>query len=268
MNNTTIHPTAVIETGAEIGEGCHIGPFCIVGAKVKLAKGVRLHSHVVVEGNTSIGEETEVYPFTSLGHAPQDLKYKGENSTLVIGARNRIREHVTMNPGTESGGMMTEVGNDCLFMAGTHVAHDCKIGNNVIIANYSAIAGHVHIGDYAIIGGVCGILQFVRIGAHAMIGFMSAVESDVIPYGLVKGDRAALRGLNLIGMQRRGFSSEDISAAREAFRGLFQAQGTLAERISATAIDYGDNELVTEMVEFIKNKSKHGICQPKLEDAA
>jgi len=268
MSKAIIHPTSIVEAGAEIGDDCNIGPFCIIGPKVKLGRGVRLHSHVVIHGRTTIGEETEVYPFTSLGHAPQDLKYKGEDSALVIGARNRIREHVTMNPGTETGGMLTEVGNDGLFMAGTHIAHDCKVGNNVIIANYSAIAGHVHIGDHAIIGGVSGVMQFVRIGAHAMIGFMSAVESDVIPYGLVKGERASLRGLNLIGMQRRGFSSEDIAATREAFRGLFQAEGTLSERMSATAIDYGDNQLVAEMLEFIKHKSKHGICQPKFEDAA
>ena len=267
MTTSLIHPSAVIMPGAEIADGVSIGPFCVIGAKVKLARGVKLHSHVVIEGNTSIGEDTEVYPFTSLGHAPQDLKYKGEETQLVIGARNRIRENVTMNPGTADGGGITRIGDDCLFMASTHVAHDCIVGNKVIMANYSGLAGHVHVGDHAIIGGISGIMQFVRVGTHAMIGFMSAVEADVIPFGLVKGERASLHGLNLIGMQRRGFKADDIAVARKAFASLFHNQGTLADRMDSTANSFGDSPLVTEMLDFIKNRSKHGLCTPE-QDAA
>ena len=266
--NNKIHSSAVVDPKANIDSTAEIGPFCLIGPQVKIGPRVKLHSHVVISGDTEIGEDTEIFPFASLGHAPQDLKFKGEPSRLVIGARNRIREHVTMNPGTEGGGLLTSVGNDCLFMASTHVAHDCKVGNNVIMANNATLAGHVTVDDFVIIGGLSGVLQFVRIGKHAMIGFMAAVESDVIPYGMVKGERANLTGLNLIGMQRRGFTSADINTAREAFRELFHTEGTLAERMNAARIDYGDNPLVSEMVHFMENRSKHGICQPKIEHAA
>lgn len=263
-----IHPTAIVAKGAELGEGVIIGPYCIVGEKVKLGKGVTLHSHVVVEGDTTVGEGTEVFPFAVLGTKPQDLKFKGEASRLEIGARNKIREHVTMNPGTEGGGLLTKVGDDCLFMVNTHVAHDCVVGNHVIMANNATLAGHVTVGDWALLGGLSAVLQFVRVGAHAMVGGLAGVESDVIPYGLVKGERATLYGLNLIGMQRRGFKTDDINAAREAFREIFRSQGTLSERMAAADVDYGANPVVGEMLKFMHNKSKHGICQPKLEDAA
>lgn len=267
-DTTTIHPTAIIADGAQLGAGVSIGPYCVVGANVVLGDGVKLHSHVVVDGYTTIGEKTEIFPFASLGTAPQDLKFHGEPSRLVIGARNKIREYVTMNPGTEGGGMLTEVGDDCLFMMSAHVAHDCHVGSRVILANNATLAGHVTVGDFAIIGGLSAVHQFVRIGAHAMIGGMSGVESDVIPYGLVKGDRASLQGLNLVGMDRRGYTREDVNSARQAFQALFKASGTLAERVEATATTYADNGVVSEMVDFLRVGSKHGFCLPKVADAA
>ncbi len=267
MGQPQIHPTAIIAETAQIGDDVVIGPYCVIGPRVVLERGVKLRSHIVVEGVTSLGEDTEVYPFTTLGTPPQDLKFKGEDSRLVIGARNRIRENVTMNPGTEGGGMLTEVGNDCLFMVGAHVAHDCHVGNRVIMANNATLAGHVHVGDYAILGGLSAVHQFVRIGAHAMIGGMSGVESDVIPYGLVKGERASLHGLNLVGMERRGYSRDDVSSARDAFKTLFTHEGTLADRIDNTAQEFSENPVVSEMISFLRNKSKHGVCQPRYEDA-
>lgn len=263
-----IHPTAIISETAQIADDVVIGPFCTVGPYVKLARGVKLVSHVVVDGHTEIDEETVVYPFAVLGTPPQDLKFHGEESVLIIGARNKIRENVTMNPGTEGGGMKTVVGNDCLFMVGAHVAHDCQVGNRVIMANNATLAGHVTVGDYAILGGLSAVHQFVRIGSHAMIGGMSGVDGDVIPYGLVKGDRASLHGLNLVGMERRGYSRDDVSSARTAYKALFEADGTLAERIESAATAFAENPAVSEMVSFLRNKSKHGVCQPKLQDAA
>ncbi len=267
MSAPQIHPTAIIAETAQIADDVVIGPFCTVGPNVKLARGVKLMSHVVVDGHTEIGEETVVYPFAVLGTAPQDLKFKNEPSQLIIGARNKIREHVTMNPGTEHGGMKTVVGNDCLFMVNAHVAHDCQVGNRVILANNATLAGHVTVGDYAILGGLSAVHQFVRIGAHAMIGGMSGVESDVIPYGLVKGERASLHGLNLVGMERRGYSRDDVVNARNAYKAIFHSEGTLLERIEGAAQQFADNPAASEMVSFLRNKSKHGVCQPQ-QDAA
>lgn len=268
MTAPAIHPTAIVADTATLADDVVIGPYCVIGPKVRLGRGVRLHSHVVVEGNTEIGEETQVYPFASLGHIPQDLKFGGEDSQLLIGARNRIREHVTMNPGTAGGGMKTVVGDDGLFMVGSHVAHDCILGNHVILANNATLAGHVHIDDHAILGGLSAVHQFVRIGAHAMIGGMSGVDSDVIPFGLVKGERATLQGLNLVGMERRGFAREDVTAARQAFGVVFGVTGTLAERVDRAAEMFPENALVAGMVAFLKSKSRHGVCQPRAENAA
>lgn len=262
MPTTIIHPTAVIETGATIGDGVYIGPFCYVGAHAKIGNACRLESHVVVFGYTDIGESCHVFPFASLGHQPQDLKYKGEPSQLIIGSHNIIREYVTMNPGTEGGGLKTTVGSHCLFMASTHVAHDCKVGDYVIMANNATLAGHVHVGDYAIIGGLSGVLQRVRIGAHAMIGGMSAVESDVIPYGSTLGERAFLSGLNLIGLKRRNFSRDDIHTLRTAYRLLFSPEGTLSERVEDVVLRFKDNELVMEIIDFIRSDNNRPICQP------
>lgn len=259
----TIHPTALVDTAAKLGVGVTVGPFCVVGPHVELGDGVRLISHVVVDGRTSIGAGTEIYPFASIGLQPQDLKFHGEPSELVIGARNQIREHVTMNPGTEGGGMITRVGDDGLFMMGSHVAHDCIVGDHVIMANNATLGGHVTLGDYVIIGGLSAVRQFVRIGAHAMIGGMSGVENDVIPYGLVMGDRARLAGLNLIGLERRGFKKDDIHALRAAYRMLFGPEGTFAERVEEVGRDFGSRVLVEDILTFIRAKEARSLCQPR-----
>ena len=265
---TAIHPTAIVESGARLGEEVTIGPYCIVGPEVELGEGVSLTSHVVVAGRTIIGPNTRIYPFASIGHPPQDLKYKGEPSQLVIGANNVIREYVTMNPGTEGGGMVTQVGNNGLFMIGAHVAHDCKIGNHVIMANNATLAGHVEVGDWAILGGLSAVHQFVRVGHHAMIGGMSGVEHDVIPYGSVMGDRARLSGLNVVGLKRRRFSRENIHALRTAYRLLFAQEGAMAERLADVEAMFGDNKPVMDIVNFIRFDSSRAMCQPRAEHAA
>jgi UDP-N-acetylglucosamine acyltransferase len=264
----SIHPTAVIEDGASLGKDVDIGPYCVVGGQVSLGDGVRLHSHVVVGGRTAIGEQSEIFPFASIGLQPQDLKFAGEASELVIGARNKIREHVTMNPGTAGGGLITRVGDDCLFMVAAHVAHDCIVGNHVILANNATLAGHVHVGDFAIIGGLAAVHQFVRIGAHAMVGGMSGVENDLIPYGSAMGDRARLRGLNLVGLQRRKFSRDDIHDLRTAYRLLFAQEGTMQERLEDVVQLYADNETVMEIVEFVRHNTSRAILQPKSSNGA
>jgi len=259
----TIDPSAIVDPAAKLGEGVDIGPFCVVGPDVTLGDGVRLVSHVAVDGRTSIGAETVIYPFASIGHRPQDLKFHGEPSELVIGARNQIREHVTMNPGTEGGGMITRVGDDGLFMMGSHVAHDCVVGDHVIMANNATLGGHVTLGDYVIIGGLSAVRQFVRIGSHAMIGGMSGVENDVIPFGLVMGDRARLAGLNLVGLERRGFKKDDIHALRAAYRMLFGPEGTFAERVDEVGRDFGERALISDVLSFIRAKEARSLCQPR-----
>lgn len=258
-----IHPTAIIEDGAHIDASARIGAYCVIGGRVKIGANVQLISHVCVDGITEIGEETIVYPFASLGHAPQDLKYHGEPSSLIIGAHNRIREHVTMNPGTEGGGMVTRVGDHCLFMMASHVAHDCIVGNHVILANNATLAGHVEVGDGAIIGGLAAIHQFVRIGAYAMIGGMSGVEKDVIPYGSVTGERAHLSGLNLVGLKRRGVEREIIHALRGVYKALFeQESGVLEERIAAMRGQYEHSE-INYLLDFMSGDSSRSFCTPK-----
>ncbi|HRM76078.1 MAG TPA: acyl-ACP--UDP-N-acetylglucosamine O-acyltransferase, partial [Paracoccus sp. (in: a-proteobacteria)] len=214
MAEAAIHPSAVIDPAARIGDGCEIGPFCVVGPQVELGEGVELVSHAVVAGRTTIGPRTRIFPFASIGEVPQDLKFRGEKVRLEIGARNRIREYVTMNPGTEGGGGVTRIGDDGLFMAGSHVAHDCQIGNRVILVNNASVAGHCVLEDDVIVGGLSGVHQWVRIGRGAMIGAVTMVTADVIPYGLVQGPRGHLDGLNLVGLKRRGASREDIHALR------------------------------------------------------
>jgi UDP-N-acetylglucosamine acyltransferase len=265
---TEIHPTALVADGAEIGTDVKIGPYSIVGNAVKLDNGVELVSHVIVEGITSVGSNTRIFPFASIGHQPQDLKYSGELSRLEIGCNNVIREHVTMNPGTEGGGMLTSVGNNCLFMMGSHVAHDCHIKDHVILVNNATLGGHVNIDEWAIIGGLSAIHQFVRIGRHSMIGGMSGIENDVIPYGSVIGNRARLQGLNVVGLKRRNFDRETIHGLRSAYRLMFAPEGTLAERLDDVAEMMSDIEPVMEIVDFIRADSSRSICQPSLEDAA
>ena len=263
-----IHPTAQVDPNAEIADGVVIGPFCVVGKDVKIETGVRLVSHVAVAGYTKIGEGTQIYPFASIGHPPQDLKYRGEPSRLEIGRNNIVREHVTMNPGTEGGGMLTRIGDSCLFMMSSHVAHDCDIGDNVILVNNATLGGHVEIGDWAIVGGLSAVHQFVRIGRHVMIGGCSAVESDVIPYGSAVGNRAHLSGLNLVGLKRRDFSRDTIHDLRRAYRLIFAQEGEMAERLTDVADLFSKVEPVMEIVKFIRTPSSRAICQPLLEDAA
>lgn len=258
-----IHPTAIVAPGAALADDVTIGPYCIVGSSVVLGPGVSLAAHVVVDGNTTIGEGTRLFPFAAIGLEPQDLKYQGEPSSLIIGRHSTIREHVTINPGTAGGGMVTRVGDHCLLMVGAHVAHDCRLGDHVIMANNATLAGHVVVDEFARLGGLSAVHQFVRIGRHAMIGGMSGVERDVIPYGQAVGDRARLTGLNIIGMQRCGYSREDIQGLRAAYQVLFASGGTLNERVNETAERFGGIAPVDDVVAFIRADSTRAICQPK-----
>jgi UDP-N-acetylglucosamine acyltransferase len=265
MPKCEVHPTAIVESGARLGEGVRIGPFCLVGKDVALADGVELVSHVAVAGRTSIGAGTRVFPFASIGHQPQDLKYKGEPSTLEVGSDCLIREGVTMNPGTDGGGMKTVIGNSCAFLANSHVGHDCQIGSNVIFSNNVMLAGHVSVGDFAILGGGAAVIQFSRVGAHAFLGGMSGLENDLIPYGMALGNRAHLSGLNIIGLQRRGFSREDIHALRRAYRLLFADEGTLMERLDDVEKEFSGHTIVKEIVDFIRAGGKRSLCVPHPE---
>lgn len=259
MADAVIHPSAIIEPGAEIGPGVSIGPFCVIGPQVRLAAGVELKSHVVIAGDTSVGEGTVIFPFASIGQDPQDLKFKGEHTRLEIGARNRIREYVTMNPGTEGGGGVTRIGDDGLFMANCHVAHDCQIGNRVVLVNSVAVAGHCVLGDDVIVGGLSGIHQFVRIGRGAMIGALSMVTADVIPYGLVQGPRAHLDGLNLVGLKRRGANRAEIAELREVLARLHDGSFRDTARELA-AMDRG--AMVGEVLDFILGPSERSFLKP------
>ncbi len=257
-----VHASAIIDEGATIGANCDIGPLCTVGPDVTLGDGVVLKSHVVVTGDTTIGDETIVFPFSVIGEIPQDLKFSGEDTKLVIGKRNRIREHVTMNTGTAGGGYVTRIGDDGLFMAGCHVAHDAQIGNNVILVNNVAVAGHVIIEDDVIVGGLSGIHQWVRIGRGAIIGALSMVTADVLPYALVQAPRAELDGLNLVGLKRRGVARSDITALRAAFLTLKQGEGSFQDRAKRLS-EETDSEFVREMVGFIMGESDRGFLTPK-----
>lgn len=256
-----IHPSAIIEEGAQIGSDCHIGPFCHIGSDAVIADRVTLKSHVVVAGDTHIGEDTTVFPFSVIGEIPQDLKFSGEKTRLRIGARNRIREHVTINTGTAGGGAETTVGDDCLLMAGCHVAHDARIGNRVIIVNSSAVAGHCIIEDDVIIGGLCGVHQWVRIGRGAIIGAVTMVTNDVLPHGLVQGPRGELDGLNLVGLKRKGVDRADITALRAAFQMLRDGEGTFLDRARKLA-EESDSPFVDEMVSFILGDTDRNFLTP------
>jgi len=261
----TVHPTAIVEAGATLGDAVTVGPYCVVGGGVTLGEGVVLESHVAVAGRTTIGPRSRVWPFASLGHRPQDLKYAGEDSRLEIGADCMIREHVTANPGTAGGGMLTRIGDGCLLMVGAHVGHDCRVGDGVIMANNATLGGHVEIGEHAVLGGLCAVHQFARIGAHSMVGGMCGVEKDVIPFGSVLGNRAELGGLNLIGLKRRGFPREDIHALRSAYRAIFFGAGSLAERATAAAEAHGDSPLVRRVTDFILADTSRSFCIPRAD---
>ncbi len=257
-----IHPSAIIETGAQIGEGCTVGPYCYVGSQVKLGDRVELKSHVVVTGDTSIGEDSVIFSFAVVGEIPQDKKFGGENTRLEIGKRNRIREHVTINTGTDGGGGVTRIGDDCLLMAGVHVAHDVQIGDRVIMVNHAGAAGHCIIEDDVIVGGISGLHQFVRVGRGAIIGALTMVPKDVIPYGLVQAPRGELDGLNLVGLKRRGVSREDISALRAAFRELTDGEGTFKDR-AARVGETADSEYVRRIVEFVTGDTDRSFLTPE-----
>jgi len=257
----TIHPTAIVAHGAEIGPGVDIGPFSTVGPNVVIEAGAKLMSHVVVEGHTRIGEGAQLFPFCTVGLAPQDMKYKGEPTGCEIGARTLVLEHCTIHRGTATGVGVTRVGKDCMLMAVVHVAHDCQIGDHVIVANNAVMGGHVRIDDHAVIGGAAAIHQFVRIGRAAMIGGVSGVEADVIPFGSVIGNRARLAALNVIGLRRRGFDKDAIHRLHLAFRALYSKQGVFAQRLEAMRAKFGDDPLVAEVLAFIDAPSHRGLIR-------
>lgn len=264
---TEIHPSAVVAPGATLGHGVRIGPFCTVGADAVLGDGVVLVSHAVVDGHTRLGAGSTLSPFASIGLPPQDLKYRGEPTRCEIGARTLIREHATVHRGTPGGIGVTRVGDDCMLMNVVHVAHDCQIGNGVIIANNAAMGGHVVIEDRAVIGGNAGIHQGTRIGRHAMVGGMSGVEADIIPFGLCQGPYARLRGLNLIGLKRRGFPRPEIHALRNAIRFIYgngPGPTLIADRITEAASRFGDSPLVAEVLAFMNAPSRRGLMKARL----
>ena len=259
-----IHKSSVIDSKANIEKNVKIGPFCYIGPKVHLKEGVELISNVHIEGHTKIGVGTKVYPFASIGTAPQDLKYKGENNSLDIGEGNIIREYVTINPGTLGGGSKTVVGNNCLFMISSHIAHDCRIGNNVVIANNVPLGGHVTIEDNVVIGGNSAVQQFTRIGRLAMIGGMTGVLKDVIPFGLSFGNRNYLKGINLIGLRRKKYDNKKIMELDQAYKKIFSSNN-LQENLSKINGEYKGNELVEEVTKFIEKDKKRPICTPLSE---
>ena len=258
---TAIHSTAQIEPGAVIGKGATIGPYCIIGSHVVIGDGCRLTAHVNITGQTTIGPGTVIYPFASLGTPPQSVDFRGSLTRLVIGAGCDIRESVTMNAGTESGGGVTEIGERGFFMANSHVAHDCHVGNDVILANCATLGGHCVIGDYVFLGGLSALHQHTRVGSHAMIAGLTGVRSDIIPFGLVAGTFARLSGINVVGMKRRGISSETISAVRVAYRLIFFGKDTLAQRLESVESKFPANKAVAQIISFIRDRGSRALCQ-------
>ena len=259
-----IHNSSIIDRKAIIGKNVKIGPFCYIGPKVQIGDNVELISNIHIEGNTKLEQGTKIFPFASIGTQPQDLKYKGEANSLEIGENNIIREYVTINPGTKGGGEKTVIGNNCLFMISSHVAHDCHIGNNVVIANNVPLGGHVTIEDSVVIGGNSAVQQFTRIGRLAMIGGMTGVLKDVIPFGLSFGNRNYLRGINLIGLKRKKYDIKKISELNSAFKKIFSSRN-LHENLSKINGEYKENNLVAEVINFISKDKKRPICTPQSE---
>lgn len=260
-----IHPSAIIDKNAKIADGVELGAFSVIGANVQIGKGTIVKSHCVIEGFTEIGKNNVIFPFVAIGQDPQDLKFAGEETKIVIGDNNKIREYTTIHPGTVDDNSLTKIGNNCLFMIGSHIAHDCVIGNNVILANNATLAGHVKVGDFAIIGGLSAVHQFVRIGNNAMIGGMSGVEHDVIPYSVVTGERANLAGLNIIGLKRAKFERDEIHALRAFYKELFEdaKSGNLGDKISQLSEKYSDKELVQNVIKFVQLENSRAILKPK-----
>jgi UDP-N-acetylglucosamine acyltransferase len=261
--NALIHKSAVVEDGAVLGADVKIGPFCHVGPQANLADGVELVSHVAIAGDTTIGARTRIFPFASIGHQPQDLKYRGEPVRLVVGEECLIREGVTMNPGTVGGGSETIIGPRSVFLANSHVAHDCRIGEGVILSNNVMIAGHCQVGDFTIFGGGSACHQFARIGPHAFVGGLAGLENDLIPFGIALGNRAALAGLNYVGLKRRGFSQESLHALRRAYKQLFAGSGALKERVEDIAAAFPDEPAVQQIVAFLRAGGDRAICTPR-----
>tara|TARA_B100000767_G_scaffold256980_1_gene264451 strand:- start:942 stop:1718 length:777 start_codon:yes stop_codon:yes gene_type:complete len=255
-----IDKTAIVNPKAKLSKNVHIGPYCVIGPNVEIGENTTIQSHANISGNTKIGKGNKIYPFVSIND-PQDLKYNGEPTNLIIGDNNTIREYVSINPGTVGGGGITTIGNNCLFMVSSHVAHDCEVGNNIIIANNVAIAGHAIIENNVIIGGNSAVQQFTRIGKMAMIGGMTGVLHDVIPYGLSTGNRNSLQGLNLIGLRRAKFENKEILGLNEAYNEIF-ATKNINENISKLNGSFQDNPLVKNVIEFIKKNKKRSICTP------
>ena len=256
-----IDKTAIIDKNAKVSQSAKVGPFCYVGPNVELSENVELISNVHIEGNTKIGEGTIIFPFACIGTVPQDLKFKGEKTKLIIGKNNKIREYVTINPGTENGGGLTKIGDECLFMISSHIAHDCKVGNNVVIANNVPLGGHVIIEDSVVIGGNSAVQQFTRIGRLAMIGGMTGVLKDVIPFGLSFGNRNYLRGINLIGLKRKKYENKRIMELDAAFKKIFSSNN-LHDNLDKINGEYKGNDLVAEVISFISKDKKRPICTP------
>jgi UDP-N-acetylglucosamine acyltransferase len=259
-----IHKTAIVDSKAKISANVNIGPYSIIGPNVEIGEHTVINSHVSIAGYTKIGKKNKIYPFASIGNNPQDLKYNGEKSYLEIGDCNTIREYVSINPGTDGGGGLTKIGNNCLFMVSSHVAHDCVIGDNVVAVNNVAIGGHVQIDDNAIIGGNSAIHQYIRIGKFAMIGGICAVIRDVIPYGLVHGNRSVLQGINLIGLRRNNIPNQEIALLSKAYKEIFKSEN-LSENLKNLSEEFKENNLVIEILKFIQKDKKRPICTPFLK---
>lgn len=255
-----IHPTAIVDKEAEIEDGVVIGPYCIVGNAARIKKGVRLISNVIIEGRTEIGEDTIIYPFTSIGLPPQDLKYKGEDTGVIIGKKNIIREYITIHRASVGGDGFTVIGDNNFLMAYVHIAHDCKIGNSVLMANAATLAGHVKVEDHAVIGGLVAVHQFTRIGSYAMVGGFSGVGQDIPPYMIASGARARLFGLNTVGLKRHGFSEETLSELKRAYKILFREKRTLKDAIKKIQAELPYSEEIRHLIEFIE-ENKRGICR-------
>jgi len=261
---STIHKFAIVEDGAVIGDNCEIGPFCHIGPEVNLGDGAKLHSNVALHGTTTIGKGARIFPFASVGHEPQDLKYDNEQNSLTIGDDCTIREGVTINPGTAGDDSKTIIGNNCNFLANSHVAHDCKIGNGVIFSNGAMLAGHCKVGNNVIMGGGSAVHQFCRIGDNAFIGGLAGLENDVIPFGMALGNRAYLGGLNLIGMKRMGIERDSIHKVRKAFKDIFAADMAVIEAVDVIEKEMGDDPIIAKIINFIKDGKDRSLCTPRI----